>query len=481
LVSFTEDNRKLAHAAKMEVEIEDKRRQQRSMRLAAEERMAKLIDEAEEKAMDDELVVSQNRELATELQRQRGERERKEREIQRICEESEELKDLERRLKLAYMNKERAAQHEEKVVLTRMDREQNLAIEDAMEVDRQLMVAAEIEKERARRMVGLEQKSVLQVQIREREELLEQAKLEAVKDKAMVDEIVAKIEAEDQRDWQIKERRKAETRAIIKAYEEQRRNEVAEKKRSEAAAEAEIKKHLDYLASRNAGVAEARAAKEANQAAAFAAIAAEAERLRLEEEEMGRLRDLLWEEELEAARRAADAAKAESRARSKAEMALANQQMLAAKARKKELEAEEEARLVGLMMDKFAKDEAEEAAGAARRAANRAQYQTEINAQKALRHEMYEKERIAELEGVADTKAEEDYRRAVVNEARRRLLEEHAKRLHGFLPKGALANQDEAALFRTAAGYQATAADGASQTFGSTFRPGATQGEEARY
>ena len=216
------------------------------------------------------------------------------------CSQSEELKELEKKLKLAYMNKERAAQHEEKVVLSRMEREQNQAIDDAMEVDRQYMVAAELEKEKARRLVGLEQKSVLQVQIRERSAANEEAKLEAVRDKAMVDEIVAKIEAEDARDLAIKERHKEETRAVIRAYAVQRREEVAAKKRAEAEAQAEIKRHLDALAARNAGVAEARAAKEAAAAAAFASIAEEAERKRLEEDEMNRLRDILYEEELDA-------------------------------------------------------------------------------------------------------------------------------------------------------------------------------------
>lgn len=67
-------------------------------------------------------------------------------------------------------------------------------------------------------------------------------------------------------------------------------------------------------------------------------------------------------EELEAARRREDQAKAETKATAKAEMAFANQQMLAAKSRQREAEAREEARLVALMMAKFAKDEADERA-----------------------------------------------------------------------------------------------------------------------
>ena len=65
---------------------------------------------------------------------------------------------------------------------------------------------------------------------------------------------------------------------------------------------------------------------------------------------------------MEAARRREDAAKAAAKASARAEMALANQQMLAHKKVVREAEAKEEARLVQLMMDKFARDEADERA-----------------------------------------------------------------------------------------------------------------------
>lgn len=53
-------------------------------------------------------------ELAKELQRQKVERERKQREVEKICEESDELKELKEKIKLAYLNKERSAQLAEK-------------------------------------------------------------------------------------------------------------------------------------------------------------------------------------------------------------------------------------------------------------------------------------------------------------------------------------------------------------------------------
>ncbi len=48
--------------------------------------------------------------LAKELQRQKVEKERQRREIEKICEDSDELKELKEKIRLAYLNKERSAQ-----------------------------------------------------------------------------------------------------------------------------------------------------------------------------------------------------------------------------------------------------------------------------------------------------------------------------------------------------------------------------------
>ena len=85
------------------------------------------------------------------------------------------------------------------------------------------------------------------------------------------------------------------------------------------------------------------------------------------------------------------------------------------------------------------------------RVSRREQYKKEIEEQKSQRLHMYEVEKTNELAGVEEDKEVEEYRKAVVAEARRRLLEEHSKRLSGFLPKGTIQSQDELALVRGAA------------------------------
>lgn len=53
---------------------------------------------------------------------------------------SDELKDLEKKLQVGYVNKERAAQHQEYILMRKTEREREQAIEDYMERQRQLAI-----------------------------------------------------------------------------------------------------------------------------------------------------------------------------------------------------------------------------------------------------------------------------------------------------------------------------------------------------
>lgn len=97
------------------------------------------------------------------------EKKRLEREIQVICESSDELKELERTIKTAYVNKERAAQHQEALLMKKIDSVRNEAIETEMEKKRQEVIRREEGKEIARRSLLSQQKHVLQEQMKERE------------------------------------------------------------------------------------------------------------------------------------------------------------------------------------------------------------------------------------------------------------------------------------------------------------------------
>ena len=130
--------------------------------------------------------------MAQELHKQKVEQEAREIEIQRVCDSSSELKELERRLKIAYVNKERKAQHQEALLLRKLENDREHAIEEKMEADRLLDIQRKEERELHRKQHLVAQKSVLQDQITAREKERGKLKDEALKDKQMIDAIISK-------------------------------------------------------------------------------------------------------------------------------------------------------------------------------------------------------------------------------------------------------------------------------------------------
>ncbi len=139
---------------KSNVEIDDKRRRKEQDDVRRE-RLAKKEEEEEriEQVKRDEAL----------------QKEQIEREIQRICESSDELKELERNIKIAYVNKERAAQHQESLLMKRIENAREELIEQHMEEQRRAKIKQEDVKDSMRRDRLVKQKIQLQEQMRENE------------------------------------------------------------------------------------------------------------------------------------------------------------------------------------------------------------------------------------------------------------------------------------------------------------------------
>ncbi len=70
--------------------------------------------------------------LAREMARMKMEREKQTREVEKICSGSEELKELQAKIKAAYLNKERSSQMAENQFRKQIDLEQDAHIEAEM-------------------------------------------------------------------------------------------------------------------------------------------------------------------------------------------------------------------------------------------------------------------------------------------------------------------------------------------------------------
>ncbi len=78
------------------------------------------------------------------------------------------LRELQSQLKAAYMNQERAAQQEERRLVSFEEQQREASLDSAMERDRQLALAEMAQKNQARKMIATESREVFKRQIEER-------------------------------------------------------------------------------------------------------------------------------------------------------------------------------------------------------------------------------------------------------------------------------------------------------------------------
>jgi len=315
-----------------------------------------------------------------------------------------------------------------------------------MEYERQLFIKKEMDKETFRRGKMMEQKQVIQKQILDRQVLAVEAREEAARDKELVNAIVEKIQAEDRMEIDERNVKKEETRALVKFFSDERERKKVQIMEEQKQQEAEIRAYNDLMAERLRKETEEKKFQEAEKKRRWQMVVEGTKNATASKDEFNILRDMLWEEELEAQRIKQDKERAIQRAKAKEEMMVENQKQLASKKQMIiEMETEEQ-RLVQIMLDKFQKDEEVELNKQAARANMKNQYIQNIQGQREEREQLYEMEKNKEL-AERDFGAEmEEYRLRVVAEARKRLLQQHAAKLKGFLPKGSVVNEEEAAI-----------------------------------
>ncbi len=169
LSRYSHESRWLSNCAKKESMVDQIREANLEARKQEEEHQRKLLLEKQENRRKELAARDLEYRLAKEIHKQKTEQEKREREMQRICDSSEELKELERQLKIAYVNKERAAQHQEAMLLRKLENDRELAMEEKMEHDRQMEIRRLEERESERRKSLISQKKVLQNQMVEKE------------------------------------------------------------------------------------------------------------------------------------------------------------------------------------------------------------------------------------------------------------------------------------------------------------------------
>mmetsp|Transcript_9263 Transcript_9263/g.8279 ORF Transcript_9263/g.8279 Transcript_9263/m.8279 type:complete len:476 (+) Transcript_9263:75-1502(+) len=448
LNTFANENAKLLSAAKSQAQIEAKRRLQLKQAAKVEEDYENFIKQEEYNSRLKSRTLAQNQLLSNELDKEKSENERKLREIQRICEESPELRELESALRVAYLNKERKKQCEEKIQIAMREQERIQAIEDQMEYDRVNAIQKDNSANNAKRELFAKQREQLQQQIYEKQMQLSKLNKEKEIDKEIVDGIVDKINKEDEQEYKKRKDMQLRAQQMIKEFEIKRQREkqllmLREKQEIDAINEYNKQNEL-----RKVNLLLKKQEKENESNRILSQIIEDTEKKRKENEEFIQLRDMLWEEEINERDRQNVLNKQNRLNDMKIDMMNANSNILKQKEIQRKIEAENEAKLIVMMKNKFLNDEKIEAEKLKQQKSNQLNYKLEIEKQLADHQIIYDQERLNELKEIENNNKLEQYRLQVIREARKRLLNEHAEKLKGYLPMKALQNQDELEIIK---------------------------------
>ena len=171
LLMYKHESQRLSMAVKNESQLLNILDANLASRAEAENIQHQKDFQNDEQKRRDALIKEEDERVKREQTKEMARREKIELEIQRICESSEELKELERNLNIAYVNKERAVQHQESLLIKKEEDIREQAIEEKMETDRQALIYNEGLKRMNRRDNLVAQKIQLQRQMQKDEEV----------------------------------------------------------------------------------------------------------------------------------------------------------------------------------------------------------------------------------------------------------------------------------------------------------------------
>ncbi|XP_065590421.1 meiosis-specific nuclear structural protein 1 [Cyrtonyx montezumae] len=382
--------------------------------------------------------------LAAELERLKREELKDEKMRQQVRENSLELRELERKLKSAYLNRERAAQIAEKegMQYESTKREAEIAQKMKEEYERAAKEEslAELKRNEEKIMYHQELEKQLEEQQQKKQGILYE---EFLKEKLMIDEIIRKISEEDQMKRQLKLEKMRATQMCI---EEFKKEQAVWRERKREKVEEENRKIMEFANSQRQRE-EARMAKirdmEEKKQRLQAMIAQNLEREQQKRDDLEQMRQELYlEEQLEMDRKK-ELAETERRIRQRLDLRQMYEEQFALKKIAQQAIQEEEEAFRQQMVAKFAEDDRVELMNAQKQRTKQLEHRRAVEKLIEDRRKRFIADKERELEERQLEERRQANIRAVVEEERQKLLKEHAPKLLGYLPKGVLKGEDD--------------------------------------
>ncbi|XP_018580370.1 meiosis-specific nuclear structural protein 1-like [Anoplophora glabripennis] len=431
---------------KVRADIEDKSRYGNLTRYMNVQRRQQEETNAMQKRIEDAAFHERQLERETNLSRELDKIKRDEmKELllrQQLRENSHELRDLERKLKAAYIHKALIAQMAEKEAEKMNEKIQEKRAQDILRTVWRDESELKIKLKQEDILKKAQYKRELQDQMILREKDKRYHYEEFLREKKMIDDIVQRIHDEDEREMQERMCKMKRTRDEMIAFKQAR--ELWKKKKAEEIEE-ENRRIQEFLTAKAANITSwtnEREKRNIIKAKISEDIAKQIyeERAKKKEREdiIQELMELEKKEELE--RR--DKHDMERLIRQRIEMNESLARQLKEKEERSQQEANEDARYKDEMLAKLAEDAKLEQMSQQKRRMRMLQLRRDVEQMMIDRRQKYAEEMQLSIKLKEQEDHEMEKRRQVIEEERIRMLKEHVKNLVGYLPKGLLTAND---------------------------------------
>lgn len=451
---FVEDNNRMLKTEAMvnanilaEEKVETKILLRRLQREAEEVEMDKALEESKRAKNLREQQIQQEDELAREMSKLRSKEMQDSKMRQQIRETSHEIRELEAKLKAGYMNKERAFQLAEKEA--RRQEEKYYEEQLAQTLQDEWNRAQELEKEQERLKWESSQmyQQQLEYQLTEQEEAKRKAYEDFLREKLLIDEIVRKIFDEDLREAEDRLLKQKQTQAYISEFKKAREMWKENERLQLAEENRKILEFAKQQQTRESNRMAIRRAEEVAKDKVRTELACQLAKQNEDRDELQQIRDeLAWEEE-EEQNRLRERAEREKQIRMRLELQEVERQQLQVKAAKKQAEKDEDDQFRQEMLAKFAEDDRIEQMNAQKRRMKQLEHRRAVEGLIEDRRKQFEAEKAAEMQEIEQEQQRQATRQQIIEEERQKLLQEHAKQLLGFMPKGVLRDSHDLSLF----------------------------------
>ncbi|XP_070260525.1 meiosis-specific nuclear structural protein 1 [Myotis yumanensis] len=428
-------------------ENDDRADRKRFLRLLQDEQfeldMEEAIQKAEENKRLRELQFEQEEKLAVELAKLKHESLKEEKMRQQVKENSIELRELEKKLKAAYMNKERAAQIAEKDAIKYEQMKRDAEIVKIMMEEQERVIKEENAAEERRNKVKTQYYSDLEKQLEEQERKKQEAYEQLLKEKLMIDEIVRKIYEEDQ----LERQQRLEKKNAIRRYIEEFQKEQAlwrEKKREEM--EEENRKIIEFANLQQQREEDRMAKVQENEEKRLQLQNMLVEKLGQmlqQREDLEQVRQELYQEEQAEIQKRKLKEEAEEKLRKQKELKQNFTEQMALKELVLQAAKEEEETFRKAMLAKLAEDDRIELMNAHKRRMKQLEHRRAVEKLIEERHNQFLADKQRELEEWQLQQSRQGRINAIIEEERLKLLQEHATKLLGYLPKGVFKTEDD--------------------------------------